>query len=49
MIGAINAVEAASPSFAVEVSGLNDVPAAGDEFEVYANEKEARAIAEASF
>ena len=42
-----NKVEAASPSFAVEVLGLNDVPAAGDEFEVYANEKEARAIAEA--
>jgi translation initiation factor IF-2 len=39
-------VEAASPSFAVEVLGLNDVPAAGDEFDVYDNEKEARAIAE---
>jgi translation initiation factor IF-2 len=38
-------VEAASPSFAVEVLGLSDVPAAGDEFEVYQNEKEARAIA----
>lgn len=38
-------VEAASPSFAVEVLGLSDVPAAGDEFEVYPNEKEARAIA----
>ncbi|BFM38575.1 translation initiation factor IF-2 [Synechocystis sp. LKSZ1] len=41
-----NKVEAASPSFAVEVLGLNEVPAAGDEFEVYTNEKEARAIAE---
>ncbi len=38
-------VEAASPSFAVEVLGLGDVPAAGDEFEVYRDEKEARAVA----
>lgn len=38
-------VEAASPSFAVEVLGLSDVPAAGDEFDVYQYEKEARAIA----
>ncbi len=38
-------VEAATPSFAVEVLGLSDVPAAGDEFEVFKNEKEARAIA----
>lgn len=38
-------VDVASPSFAVEVLGLGDVPAAGDEFEVYAEEKEARAIA----
>jgi translation initiation factor IF-2 len=38
-------VEAASPSFAVEVLGLSDVPAAGDEFEVFENEKEARALA----
>ncbi|MBE9051641.1 translation initiation factor IF-2 [Nostocales cyanobacterium LEGE 11386] len=38
-------VEIASPSFAVEVLGLSDVPAAGDEFEVFANEKEARALA----
>ncbi|MEM9924599.1 MAG: translation initiation factor IF-2 [Cyanobacteria bacterium P01_D01_bin.50] len=38
-------VEIASPSFAVEVLGLNDVPAAGDEFEVFENEKEARALA----
>jgi translation initiation factor IF-2 len=38
-------VEAASPSFAVEVLGLSDVPAAGDDFEVYQYEKEARAIA----
>jgi translation initiation factor IF-2 len=39
-------VEAATPSFAVEILGLNEVPAAGDEFDVYSNEKEARAIAE---
>ena len=39
-------VEAASPSFAVEILGLSDVPAAGDEFEVFENEKEARSIAE---
>lgn len=38
-------VEVAGPSFAVEVLGLSDVPAAGDDFEVYQNEKEARAIA----
>ncbi|OUL30628.1 translation initiation factor IF-2 [Nostoc sp. T09] len=38
-------VEVASPSFAVEVLGLSDVPAAGDDFEVFANEKEARALA----
>ncbi|HEY9799897.1 MAG TPA: translation initiation factor IF-2 [Leptolyngbyaceae cyanobacterium] len=38
-------VEAAGPSFAVEVLGLSDVPAAGDEFEVFNNEKEARALA----
>ncbi|WP_392530281.1 translation initiation factor IF-2 [Nostoc sp. C117] len=38
-------VDIASPSFAVEVLGLSDVPAAGDEFEVFENEKEARALA----
>jgi len=38
-------VKVASPSFAVEVLGLSDVPAAGDEFEVYLDEKQARAIA----
>ena len=38
-------VEAATPSFAVEVLGLNDVPEAGDEFEVFKSEKEARALA----
>ena len=39
-------VKAASPSFAVEVLGLNDVPQAGDEFEVFASEKEARSVAD---
>jgi translation initiation factor IF-2 len=39
-------VEAATPSFAVEVLGMSDVPAAGEEFEVYTNEKEARGIAD---
>ncbi len=39
-------VEAATPSFAVEILGLNDVPEAGDEFDVYIDEKEARAIAD---
>ncbi|MBW4442871.1 MAG: translation initiation factor IF-2 [Plectolyngbya sp. WJT66-NPBG17] len=38
-------VQVASPSFAVEVLGLSDVPAAGDEFQVYTDEKEARATA----
>lgn len=39
-------VDEAAPSFAVEVLGLSDVPAAGDEFEVFAQEKEARAVAD---
>jgi translation initiation factor IF-2 len=39
-------VEAATPSFAVEVLGMSDVPAAGDEFEVYLSEKEARGLAD---
>jgi translation initiation factor IF-2 len=38
-------VDIASPSFAVEVLGLSDVPAAGDEFSVFLVEKEARSIA----
>lgn len=41
-------VEAATPSFAVEVLGLSDVPAAGDEFLVFENEKQARAVAAAN-
>jgi translation initiation factor IF-2 len=39
-------VDVATPSFAVQLLGLNDVPAAGDEFEVYRDEKEARATAQ---
>ncbi|WP_413161534.1 translation initiation factor IF-2 [Capilliphycus salinus ALCB114379] len=39
-------VDVASPSFAVEILGLRDVPAAGDEFEVFENEKEAAALAD---
>ncbi len=38
-------VNQAHPSFAVEVLGLNDVPAAGDEFEIFVEEKEARSVA----
>ncbi|MDJ0596086.1 MAG: translation initiation factor IF-2 [Pleurocapsa sp. MO_226.B13] len=38
-------VKVAPPSLAVEISGLSDVPAAGDEFSVFQHEKEARAIA----
>lgn len=38
-------VEQASPSFAVEVLGLSDVPAAGDEFDIFLDEKEARSLA----
>ncbi|MEB3210161.1 MAG: translation initiation factor IF-2 [Leptolyngbyaceae bacterium] len=38
-------VDEATPSFAVEVLGLGDVPAAGDEFDVYYEEKEARSVA----
>ncbi|WP_341526491.1 translation initiation factor IF-2 [Nostoc sp. UHCC 0302] len=38
-------VDIASPSFAVEVLGLSEVPAAGDDFEVFENEKEARNLA----
>ncbi|MEB3232537.1 MAG: translation initiation factor IF-2 [Leptolyngbyaceae bacterium] len=38
-------VKEATPSFAAEVLGLSDVPAAGDEFEVFIDEKEARSVA----
>lgn len=39
-------VKTATPSFAVEVLGLSDVPAAGDEFDVYSDEKMARSVAD---
>lgn len=39
-------VEQADPSFAVEVLGLSDVPAAGDDFEVFTDEKTGRATAD---
>lgn len=38
--------EEVKPSFAVEVLGLNDVPPAGEEFEVYSEERGARAAAD---
>ncbi len=38
-------VKQAGPSFAVEVLGLSDVPAAGDEFEVFGDDKSARSVA----
>ncbi len=41
-----NRAENAKPSFAVEVLGLNDVPPAGEEFEVYSEERDARAAAD---
>jgi len=41
-----NPVKMATPSFAVEVLGLGGVPAAGEEFEVFPDEKLARAIAD---
>ncbi len=39
-------VKTAGPSYAVEVLGLADVPAAGDEFAVFKDEKEARAVSD---
>jgi len=39
-------LEEALPSKAVEVTGLNDVPQAGDSFMVFADEREARLISE---
>lgn len=41
-----NQVEAAKPADPVEILGLASVPAAGDEFRVVADEREARRIAE---
>ena len=42
-----NRVQEVGPSSAVEVLGLNDVPAAGDEFDVYPDDKEARQVSDA--
>ncbi|WP_413680948.1 translation initiation factor IF-2 [Prochlorococcus sp. MIT 9322] len=39
-----NRIKEAGPSFPVEALGFSEVPTAGDEFEVYADEKTARAI-----
>jgi translation initiation factor IF-2 len=41
-----NNVDAALPSDPVEIFGLGSVPAAGDEFRVFAEEREARGLAE---
>lgn len=38
-------VETASPSFAVEVLGMSEVPPAGEEFEVFVDDKTARSTA----
>ncbi|WP_295746499.1 translation initiation factor IF-2 [uncultured Limosilactobacillus sp.] len=40
------AIEAATPSTPVEITGLNDVPEAGDRFVVFKDEKTARAAGE---
>ncbi|MCF6137149.1 translation initiation factor IF-2 [Pseudalkalibacillus berkeleyi] len=40
-------VKVAGPSTPVEITGLNDVPKAGDQFRVYKDEKKARSIGEA--
>ncbi|MCR8539064.1 MAG: translation initiation factor IF-2 [Prochlorococcus marinus CUG1439] len=39
-----NRIKEAGPSFPVEALGFSEVPTAGDEFEVYADEKNARAV-----
>jgi len=41
-----NKIKSAGPSIPVEISGLSDVPAAGDRFYVVKNEKTAREMAE---
>lgn len=41
-------IKSAGPATPVQVMGLNDVPAAGDFFQVYDSEKEARAVIEAA-
>lgn len=40
-------IKEAGPSTPVEIIGLNDVPTAGDNFQVFENERKARQIAEA--
>ncbi|MGC5324075.1 translation initiation factor IF-2 [Brevibacillus sp. SYSU BS000544] len=40
-------IKEAAPSTPVEITGLNDVPQAGDQFMVFEDEKKARAIGEA--
>ena len=40
-----NRVDSAAPSVPVEILGLSNVPAAGHEFEVFLDEKEARSVA----
>ncbi len=39
-----NRIKEAAPSFPVEALGFSEVPTAGDEFEVYADEKSARLV-----
>ncbi|MEE4195824.1 MAG: translation initiation factor IF-2 [Anaerolineae bacterium] len=41
-----NPIDEAGPSTPVQIMGLDDVPTAGDMFEVYKNEKEARKVVE---
>ena len=41
-----NRIEAAAPSTPIEITGLSEVPQAGDRFMVFPSEKEARQIAE---
>lgn len=41
-----NAIEEAGPSTPVQIMGLDEVPTAGDMFEVFENEKEARRVVE---
>jgi translation initiation factor IF-2 len=40
-------IKEATPSTPVEITGLHDIPQAGDQFKVFADEKKARAISEA--
>jgi translation initiation factor IF-2 len=42
-------VKTAGPSTPVEITGLNDVPQAGDQFMVFTDEKKARQVGEARF